>query len=150
MVQEPNTQDLSTSDSKGDQAENGHANASEPHEDSEHKNTPFDQNGDRMDEDKEKHASSEERVVWIRCDVYDTGIGIPGNFLLSTFVFLSLFSMNVSAKYVIVLVKFDVTDHAIPTLFKKYMQVGADTARKYGGTGLGLAICKQLVIPISI
>lgn len=25
------------------------------------------------------------------------------------------------------------------------MQVGADTARKYGGTGLGLAICKQLV-----
>lgn len=33
----------------------------------------------------------------------------------------------------------------MPTLFKKYMQVGADTARKYGGTGLGLAICKQLV-----
>ncbi|KAG8381968.1 hypothetical protein BUALT_Bualt05G0027700 [Buddleja alternifolia] len=52
-------------------------------------------------------------MVWIRCDVYDTGIGIPEN--------------------------------AIPTLFKKYMQVGADTARKYGGTGLGLAICKQLV-----
>lgn len=41
-----------------------------------------------------------------------------------------------------------VTEHAIPTLFKKYMQVGADTARKYGGTGLGLAICKQLVIHI--
>ncbi|GFP99792.1 histidine kinase 5 [Phtheirospermum japonicum] len=37
------------------------------------------------------------------------------------------------------------TENAIPTLFKKYMQVGADTARKYGGTGLGLAICKQLV-----
>ncbi|CAA0838305.1 Histidine kinase 5 [Striga hermonthica] len=36
-------------------------------------------------------------------------------------------------------------ENAIPTLFKKYMQVGADTARKYGGTGLGLAICKQLV-----
>ena len=38
-----------------------------------------------------------------------------------------------------------VTEHAIPTLFKKYTQAGADTARKYGGTGLGLAICKQLV-----
>ncbi|KAI8015498.1 Histidine kinase 5 [Camellia lanceoleosa] len=36
-------------------------------------------------------------------------------------------------------------DNALPTLFKKYMQVGADTARKYGGIGLGLAICKQLV-----
>ncbi|KAF5176872.1 Histidine kinase [Thalictrum thalictroides] len=52
-------------------------------------------------------------AVWIRCDVYDTGIGIP--------------------------------EKAIPTLFKKYMQVSADHARKYGGTGLGLAICKQLV-----
>ncbi|KAK9097929.1 hypothetical protein Syun_024974 [Stephania yunnanensis] len=58
-------------------------------------------------------ASKDETVVWIRCDVYDTGIGIPEN--------------------------------AIPTLFKKYMQVRADHARKYGGTGLGLAICKQLV-----
>ncbi|KAK9130205.1 hypothetical protein Sjap_010692 [Stephania japonica] len=57
--------------------------------------------------------SKDETVVWIRCDVYDTGIGIPEN--------------------------------AIPTLFKKYMQVRADHARKYGGTGLGLAICKQLV-----
>ncbi|CAL5409238.1 unnamed protein product [Camellia sinensis] len=32
----------------------------------------------------------------------------------------------------------------LPTLFKKYMQVGADTTRKYDGTGLGLAICKQM------
>ncbi|XP_043696183.1 histidine kinase 5-like [Telopea speciosissima] len=54
-----------------------------------------------------------ETTVWIRCDVHDTGIGIP--------------------------------EKALPTLFKKYMQVGADHARKYGGTGLGLAICKQLV-----
>ncbi|KAK4435711.1 Histidine kinase [Sesamum alatum] len=66
-----------------------------------------------MEEDKVNHPDAEEPVVWIRCDVYDTGIGIP--------------------------------EHAIPNLFKKYMQVGADTARKYGGTGLGLAICKQLV-----
>ncbi|KAK4389021.1 Histidine kinase [Sesamum angolense] len=66
-----------------------------------------------MEEDKVSHPNAEEPVVWIRCDVYDTGIGIP--------------------------------EHAMPTLFKKYMQVGADTARKYGGTGLGLAICKQLV-----
>ncbi|CAL5332030.1 unnamed protein product [Camellia sinensis] len=40
---------------------------------------------------------------------------------------------------------FNGTENALPTLFKKYMQVGADTAQKYGGTGLGLAICKQLV-----
>ena len=37
------------------------------------------------------------------------------------------------------------SDNALPTLFKKYMQVSAGHARKYGGTGLGLAICKQLV-----
>jgi len=41
-----------------------------------------------------------------------------------------------------------VTEHALPTLFKKYMQASADHARKYGGTGLGLAICKQLVSPV--
>ncbi|XXG58346.1 hypothetical protein AAC387_Pa04g0673 [Persea americana] len=66
-----------------------------------------------MDEEIEKNHHSRETVVWLRCDVYDTGIGIP--------------------------------EKALPTLFKKYMQVSADHARKYGGTGLGLAICKQLV-----
>ncbi|XP_019176804.1 PREDICTED: histidine kinase 5 [Ipomoea nil] len=66
-----------------------------------------------LDDDVDAHPDQEEKTVWICCDVYDTGIGIPEN--------------------------------ALPTLFKKYMQVGADTARKYGGTGLGLAICKQLV-----
>ncbi|KAJ7958441.1 histidine kinase 5-like [Quillaja saponaria] len=63
--------------------------------------------------DFEEQLHAAETTVWIRCDVYDTGIGIP--------------------------------DNALPTLFKRYMQVSADHARKYGGTGLGLAICKQLV-----
>ncbi|MED6123894.1 hypothetical protein PIB30_053925 [Stylosanthes scabra] len=66
-----------------------------------------------MNGDTEEENHSTETTVWIRCDVYDTGIGIP--------------------------------EKAIPTLFKRYMQVSADHARKYGGTGLGLAICKQLV-----
>ncbi|XP_058113845.1 histidine kinase 5-like [Magnolia sinica] len=66
-----------------------------------------------MDEDNEKHQHPHDTIVWLCCDVYDTGIGIP--------------------------------EKALPTLFKKYMQVSADHARKYGGTGLGLAICKQLV-----
>ncbi|XVF89459.1 hypothetical protein PTKIN_Ptkin19aG0132000 [Pterospermum kingtungense] len=61
----------------------------------------------------EEQAEIPVTTVWICCDVYDTGIGIP--------------------------------EKALPTLFKKYMQVSADHARKYGGTGLGLAICKQLV-----
>ncbi|KAH7573999.1 hypothetical protein ACOSQ2_008268 [Xanthoceras sorbifolium] len=69
--------------------------------------------GNSMDGDSEEPPQVPETTVWIRCDVYDTGIGIPEN--------------------------------ALPTLFKKYMQVSADHARKYGGTGLGLAICKQLV-----
>ncbi|XP_022754433.1 histidine kinase 5-like [Durio zibethinus] len=60
-----------------------------------------------------EQAELAETTVWICCDVYDTGIGIPEN--------------------------------ALPTRFKKYMQVSAEHARKYGGTGLGLAICKQLV-----
>ncbi|KAF5726293.1 Histidine kinase cytokinin receptor isoform 2 [Tripterygium wilfordii] len=68
--------------------------------------------GYSMDEDTQEQPQPE-TTVWIRCDVYDSGIGIPEN--------------------------------ALPTLFKKYMQVSADHARKYGGTGLGLAICKQLV-----
>ncbi|GMQ02678.1 hypothetical protein CsSME_00048790 [Camellia sinensis var. sinensis] len=70
-------------------------------------------NGASIDGGEENHLQPDETIVWICCDVYDTGIGIPEN--------------------------------ALPTLFKKYMQVGADMARKYGGTGLGLAICKQLV-----
>ncbi|CAI9094777.1 OLC1v1030571C1 [Oldenlandia corymbosa var. corymbosa] len=65
------------------------------------------------EDDEESQSNPQETTVWLCCDVYDTGIGIP--------------------------------ETALPTLFKKYMQVGADTARKYGGTGLGLAICKQLV-----
>ncbi|BFG18024.1 hypothetical protein CerSpe_042990 [Prunus speciosa] len=64
-----------------------------------------------MDADQEEEPQT--TTVWLRCDVYDTGIGIPEN--------------------------------ALPSLFKRYMQVSADHARKYGGTGLGLAICKQLV-----
>ncbi|KAE8099906.1 hypothetical protein FH972_017850 [Carpinus fangiana] len=71
------------------------------------------QNKVSVDGDNEEQPHSPETKVWIRCDVYDTGIGIP--------------------------------ETALPTLFKKYMQVSADHARKYGGTGLGLAICKQLV-----
>ncbi|KAL8053484.1 hypothetical protein ABFX02_05G075400 [Erythranthe guttata] len=71
------------------------------------------ESGVSMDQEKDSHINSEESVVWIRCDVYDTGIGIPEN--------------------------------AMPTLFKKHMHVGADTARKYGGTGSSLSICKQLV-----
>ncbi|CAL5206255.1 unnamed protein product [Lathyrus oleraceus] len=66
-----------------------------------------------MNDDIEEQTHSTETTVWIRCDVFDTGIGIP--------------------------------EKAIPTLFRRYMQVSADHARKYGGTGLGLAICKQLV-----
>ncbi|CAK8568519.1 unnamed protein product [Lathyrus sativus] len=66
-----------------------------------------------MNGDTEDQHHSAETIVWIGCDVYDTGIGIPEN--------------------------------AIHSLFKRYMQVSVDHARKYGGTGLGLAICKQLV-----
>ncbi|XP_057766788.1 histidine kinase 5-like [Salvia miltiorrhiza] len=107
---EKNSRDQSTASANT----NGHANDNSAScEEPELNNTPCDQDGDQMDEDKESRTKPEERVVWIRCDVYDTGIGIP--------------------------------EHAMSTLFKKYMQVGADTARKYGGTGLGLAICKQLV-----
>ncbi|CAI8599515.1 unnamed protein product [Vicia faba] len=71
------------------------------------------QNECSMNGDKEDQHHSAETSVWIGCDVYDTGIGIPEN-----------------AKH---------------SLFKRYMQVSVDHARKYGGTGLGLAICKQLV-----
>ncbi|KAI3453974.1 hypothetical protein Pfo_010637 [Paulownia fortunei] len=107
--------DLSTSERNDDQNDSGRVDEYGTCENHKVNNMPRSpvQNGAPMDEDKVTNPNPEEQVVWIRCDVYDTGIGIPEN--------------------------------AIPTLFKKYMQVGADTARKYGGTGLGLAICKQLV-----
>ncbi|KMS99389.1 hypothetical protein BVRB_2g045130 isoform A [Beta vulgaris subsp. vulgaris] len=76
-------------------------------------NENHDEGGEPPSKDEERHTVTSPTTVWIRCDVYDTGIGIP--------------------------------EHALPTLFKKYMQASADHARKYGGTGLGLAICKQLV-----
>ena len=101
----------------------------------------------------EEQAELPETTVWIRCDVYDTGIGIPG------MMYACLLSLHCQKKSEIlldisvgpvwgVLDTFSclyVTENALPTLFKKYMQVNADHARKYGGTGLGLAICKQLV-----
>ncbi|KAI3698414.1 hypothetical protein L2E82_41942 [Cichorium intybus] len=62
---------------------------------------------------EDNETQSHETVVWIRCDVKDTGIGIP--------------------------------ETALPNLFKKDMQAGEDTSRKYAGSGLDLAICKQLV-----
>ncbi|KAK6137146.1 hypothetical protein DH2020_029110 [Rehmannia glutinosa] len=108
--------DLSLSQSEGYKKDNyGRIDEEGACDNNESNNVPNGpvRNGAPMEEDKVSHPNTEESVVWIRCDVYDTGIGIP--------------------------------EHAIPTLFKKYMQVGADTARKYGGTGLGLAICKQLV-----
>ncbi|KZV31692.1 histidine kinase 5 [Dorcoceras hygrometricum] len=109
--------DSSTSRGKGDQNGNtcGHVDSEDMHRDIKpngNSSRPVKHSAPK-EEDEEIHSDAEEQVVWIRCDVYDTGIGIPEN--------------------------------AIPTLFKKYMQVGSDTARKYGGTGLGLAICKQLV-----
>ncbi|KAJ6758726.1 HISTIDINE KINASE CYTOKININ RECEPTOR [Salix koriyanagi] len=70
-------------------------------------------NGNTTDGDEGEEPRVPGTTVWLCCDVFDTGIGIPEN--------------------------------ALPTLFRKYMQVSADHARKYGGTGLGLAICKQLV-----
>ena len=101
----------------------------------------------------EKQAELPETTVWIRCDVYDTGIGIPG------MMYACLLSLHCQKKSEILLdisvgpvwgvldtfSCLSVTENALPTLFKKYMQVSADHARKYGGTGLGLAICKQLV-----
>ncbi|KAH6760759.1 histidine kinase 5 [Perilla frutescens var. hirtella] len=102
----------STSDQKGSHGCSGEEGIGDNNELKGTLNDP-EKDGTAMEEDKVSHPNAPEPVVWIRCDVYDTGIGIP--------------------------------EHAIPTLFKKYMQVGADTARKYGGTGLGLAICKQLV-----
>lgn len=38
-------------------------------------------NGNTMDGDKLEEPQSQETVVWLRCDVYDSGIGIPGAFL---------------------------------------------------------------------
>lgn len=38
------------------------------------------QNGDALQEDEENQPQRHETRVWIRCDVHDTGIGIPGMF----------------------------------------------------------------------
>ncbi|PON73151.1 Sortase system response regulator [Parasponia andersonii] len=95
-------------------AHQGHGNGSyQNHSHGDEPRTPNKSGAPRNEDMDQEQSHSPETTVWIRCDVYDTGIGIPEN--------------------------------ALPTLFKRYMQVSADHARKYGGTGLGLAICKQLV-----
>lgn len=43
------------------------------------------QNGVLLDKRTENGSHSHETVVWIRCDVKDTGIGIPGTFQVSNF-----------------------------------------------------------------
>uniref|UniRef100_A0A803LXU8 histidine kinase n=2 Tax=Chenopodium quinoa TaxID=63459 RepID=A0A803LXU8_CHEQI len=99
-------------DEKGDSDHPYGDDPSEAHKNSDESGTPV-KRGESQSKDEDRHPIIFPTTVWIRCDVYDTGIGIP--------------------------------EHALPTLFKKYMQASADHARKYGGTGLGLAICKQLV-----
>jgi len=37
------------------------------------------ENASMADEDAEKKGQPHETRVWLRCDVYDTGIGIPGS-----------------------------------------------------------------------
>ncbi|KDP33470.1 hypothetical protein JCGZ_07041 [Jatropha curcas] len=114
MVPDPG---FGKADGKHQKASAGQSTTNAPKEDkyksTSHNNNDTVKNGNSMNGDKEEEPHLAETIVWLRCDVYDTGIGIPEN--------------------------------ALPTLFKKYMQVSTDHARKYGGTGLGLAICKQLV-----
>lgn len=43
------------------------------------------ENGTSMDGGEENHPHASETTVWICCDVYDTGIGIPGNFFFRCF-----------------------------------------------------------------
>lgn len=107
--------------------------------------------------DVDEQSHSPETTVWIRCDVCDTGIGIPGMpqiifDMLITFVMQSIICLVFLTTsfllgwFFIYLTPASLSsENALPTLFKRYMQVSADHARKYGGTGLGLAICKQLV-----
>ena len=66
--------------------DNGHADNSPSYEEPELNNMSCDQNGDQMDQDKESRTKAEERV---RCDVYDTGIGIPGTFSVC-FLYMSV------------------------------------------------------------
>lgn len=37
-----------------------------------------------LDDDLDAHPDQEEKTVWICCDVYDTGIGIPGILIFLT------------------------------------------------------------------
>ena len=41
-----------------------------------------------MNEITEEHSHSTEKIVWILCDVYGTGTGIPGVFQISVFTHL--------------------------------------------------------------
>lgn len=41
-------------------------------------NENHDEGGEPPSKDEERHTVTSPTTVWIRCDVYDTGIGIPG------------------------------------------------------------------------
>lgn len=49
---------------------------------------------DLIDEDREKHHHTHELIVWLSCDVCDTGIGIPGT---SSYCFCSILRIHVDA-----------------------------------------------------
>lgn len=73
--------DLSTSRSTGDQkGSHGCGDGEGIGDNDEVKNTLNDpeRDGIPMEEDRVSLPEPQEPVVWIRCDVYDTGIGIPG------------------------------------------------------------------------
>jgi len=100
-----------------------------------------------LNADTEEHEQNglTETSVWICCDVWDTGIGIPGKQAILTNEHEKTKKLQLT--YILTWFMFwcSCAENALPCLFKKYMQASADHARKYGGTGLGLAICKQLV-----
>lgn len=90
--------DLSTSRSTGDQkGSHGCGDGEGIGDNDEVKNTLNDpeRDGIPMEEDRVSLPEPQEPVVWIRCDVYDTGIGIPGICLNSWTLVTSFLDISV-------------------------------------------------------
>lgn len=66
------SEDLSMSQSKDDKKGEDSSELKDTSNGPERDKIPMGEDGESRD------SLPEERIVWIRCDVYDTGIGIPG------------------------------------------------------------------------
>lgn len=80
-VEQSTSASQTSSDQKGSHMKKHGEGPNQNHLPNDEPQTPV-KNGNTMDGEKKEEPQLPETTVWLRCDVYDTGIGIPGILLM--------------------------------------------------------------------